>query len=198
MSIYYNRLLNSFQAWSDKSWGWNTLFVRGHISCKIIKTDCDAGLEGIFEEINLRKKKWLLCCSYNPRKVNIVDHLKNICKTLDKLSTTYDSLVLLGDFNAEHEEESIAEFLNLYNLKNLVKQNTCFKIQINPHVLISYWQIALVVCKIRIPSKQDCQIFTSQLLLFWSNIFQSKNLELFSIDNIKISVTIILDLKRRW
>ena len=27
----------------------------------------------------------------------------------------------------ELEEESIAEFLNLYNLKNLVKQNTCFK-----------------------------------------------------------------------
>ena len=161
MLIYYNRLLNSFQAWSDKSWGWNTLFVRGHISSKIIKTDCDAGLEGIFVEINLRKTKWLLCCSYNPHQVNIVDHLKNICKTLDKLSTTYDSLVLLGNFNAEHEEESIAEFLNLYNLKNLVKQNTCFKIQINPHVLISYWQIALVVCKIRIPSKQDCQIFTS-------------------------------------
>ena len=58
---------------------------------------------------------------------NIANHLKNICKTLGKLSSTYDNLILLGDFNAEPEEESIAEFLNLYNLKNLVKQNTCFK-----------------------------------------------------------------------
>ena len=46
---------------------------------------------------------------------------------MDKLNSTYDNLVLLGDFKAEPEKESIAEFLNLYNLKNLVKRNTCFK-----------------------------------------------------------------------
>ena len=94
-------------------------FVREDIPCKIIKTVCDADFEGIFVEINLRKTKWLLCCSYNPNKSNIANHLKKICKILDKLNSTYDNLVLLGDFHAE--------FLNLYNLKNLVKQNTCFK-----------------------------------------------------------------------
>ena len=57
----------------------------------------------------------------------MANHLKNICKILDKLNSTYDNLVLLGDFNAEPEEESIVEFLKLYNLKNLVKQNTCSK-----------------------------------------------------------------------
>ena len=103
------------------------LFVREDIPSKIIKTDCDADFDCIFLEINLRKKKWLLCCSYNPHKSNIANHLKNISKTLEKLNSTYDNLVLLGDFNAEPEEESISEFLNLYNLKNLVKQNTCFK-----------------------------------------------------------------------
>ena len=103
------------------------LLVREDIPFKIIKTDCDGNFEGIFVEINLRKKKRLLCCSYNPHKSNIANHLKNICKTLDKLNSTYDNLVLLGDFNAEPEEESISEFLNLYNLKNLVKQSTCFK-----------------------------------------------------------------------
>ena len=50
-----------------------------------------------------KKEKWLLCCSYNPHKSNIANHLKNICKTLDKLNSTYDNLVLLGDFNAEPE-----------------------------------------------------------------------------------------------
>ena len=62
------------------------LFVRDDIPSKIIKTDCDADFEGIFVEIHLRKKKWLLCCSYNPHKSNITNHLKNICKTLDKLN----------------------------------------------------------------------------------------------------------------
>ena len=86
----------------------------------MIKIDCDADFERIFVEINLRKKKWLLCCSYNPHQSNIASYLKSICKTLNKLSTTYDNLILLGDFNVKPEEESIAEFLNLYNLKNLV------------------------------------------------------------------------------
>ena len=79
------------------------LFVRGDIPCKIIKTDCDADFEGIFVEINLRKKKWILFCSYNPHKSNIANHLRNICKTLDKLNSTYDNLVLPEDFNAEPE-----------------------------------------------------------------------------------------------
>ena len=103
------------------------LFVREDIPCKIIKADCDADFEGISVEINLRKKKWLLYCSYSPHKSNIANHLKNICNTLDKLSATYDNLILLWDFNVEREEESIAEFLNLCNLEILYKQNTCFK-----------------------------------------------------------------------
>ena len=57
------------------------LFVREDIPCRIIKTDCDADFKGILAEINLRKKKWFLCCSYNPHKSNITNHLKNICKT---------------------------------------------------------------------------------------------------------------------
>ena len=85
------------------------LFVREDISCKIIRTDCDADFEDIIVEINLRKKQCLLFYSYNPHKSN----LENICKTQGKLNSIYDNLVLLGDFNAEPEEESIAEFLNL-------------------------------------------------------------------------------------
>ena len=63
-------------------------------------------------KINLRKK-WLFYCSYNPHKSNTANHLESFCKTLGKLIATYDNLILLGDFNIEPEEESIAEFLNL-------------------------------------------------------------------------------------
>ena len=71
-----------------------------------------------------KKKKWLLCCSYDPLKSYIRNHLKRICKLLDKLNGTYDKLILLGDFNIEPEMESVSDFLNLYNLKNFVKQST--------------------------------------------------------------------------
>ena len=52
---------------------------------------------------------------------------KNNCKTLDKLSATYENHILLGDFNTEPEEKSIAELFYLYNLINLVQQNTSFQ-----------------------------------------------------------------------
>ena len=86
------------------------MFVREDIPCKTIKNDCDADFEEFLVEINLREKKWLRCCSYNPQKSNIVNHLKSICKTLGKLNVTYDNVILLGDFNVEPQEKSIAKF----------------------------------------------------------------------------------------
>ena len=41
-------------------------------------------------------------------------------------------IILLGDFNVEVEEKNMSEFMNLYNLRNLVKQKTCFKNPENP------------------------------------------------------------------
>ena len=78
--------------------------------------------EGFFAEINLRKKKWLLSCSYNPTRKNIVNHVKNNSTGLDQFSATFDNLILLGDFNVEPEEVNMLDFLNIHNLKNLVKQ----------------------------------------------------------------------------
>ena len=77
-------------------------------------------------------KKWLLSCSYNPTRKNIVNHVKNISTGLDQFSATYDNLILIGDFNVEPEEVNMLDFLNIYNLKNLVKQKTCYKNPENP------------------------------------------------------------------
>ena len=55
-------------------------------------------------------------------------------KALDKLITSYDNIILLGDFDIEPEEAKMSEFLNMYSLKNLVSKNTCFK---NPEILLS-------------------------------------------------------------
>ena len=72
--------------------------------------------EGFPVEINLRKRKWLLSCSYNPTRKNIVNHVKNINTGLDKFSATYDNLTLLGEFNLEQEEVNMLDLLNIYNL----------------------------------------------------------------------------------
>ena len=65
--------------------------------------------------------------TYNPHKSNVAILLKSTFKRLNKLNEAYETLFLLRDYNLTHEEESIAEFFNLCNLKNLAKQNACFK-----------------------------------------------------------------------
>ena len=53
-------------------------------------------IEAMFVEINLRKKKWLLSCSYNPHKSEIMDHLNEIGKHLDSYSSKYDNYIYWG------------------------------------------------------------------------------------------------------
>ena len=70
----------------------------------------DNSFEGIFLEINLRKKKWLLCLSYNPKKILIETALNNISKVLDANLAKYDQYLLIGDLNSETTEPIMGEF----------------------------------------------------------------------------------------
>ena len=105
------------------------LYVRDDIPSKQIKLKFigNEAFEVFLVEINLRKKKWLLCCSYNPDKNKILPHLHVISKVLGDLSKKYNNFIFLGDFNNEPEEKNMSNFLNIYHLKNIVKQKTCFK-----------------------------------------------------------------------
>ena len=64
-------------------------------------------MEIFLTEINLRTKKYevtkLRSCFYDSPKNNIGTYYQPIDKTLYKLSTSYDSIILLGDFNVVQE-----------------------------------------------------------------------------------------------
>ena len=78
-------------------------------------------------EINLSRKKWLLVCKYNPLKTLVKDCSECISKEIDSLSTIYDNVVLLGDFNSEPTEETMTKFYQLHNLKRLIHEPTYYK-----------------------------------------------------------------------
>ena len=88
--------------------------------------------------------------------------MKNIRTGLDQLSATYDNLILIGDFNVEPEEEIMLDFLNLYNLKNLVKEKTCYKNPDNP----SYIDLILINCH---RSFENTDVFETELSCFHKN-----------------------------
>ena len=57
------------------------LFVREDIPCKLLSLG-NRPMEGFNVEINLRKSRWLLCCSYNPSRSNIDFHLEHLNRNL--------------------------------------------------------------------------------------------------------------------
>ena len=60
------------------------------------------------------------------------NHLLSESRQLDKLYEKYEHFILLGDFNAEMTEDAMEIFCDTHNLKNLVKEPTCFKSVNNP------------------------------------------------------------------
>ena len=89
--------------------------------------EMNGSVESISIELNVRKKKWLVNCSYSTNNSNICDHVRSLGKSLGTLLTNFDQVFLMGDFNAEEAIFHIKYFCNLYKLKNLNKVPTCFK-----------------------------------------------------------------------
>ena len=85
-----------------------------------------------FVEVNIRKKMWLLSCSYNPHKSNISNHLRHLNKGLDVYLKSYDNILIMGDFNSEFSENFLNSFCNVNSLKTLNRGPTCFKNPSNP------------------------------------------------------------------
>ena len=53
----------------NKNGGGILVYTRNDITSRVMNDyKLPDKIEGLFIEINLRKKKWLLCCAYNPTK----------------------------------------------------------------------------------------------------------------------------------
>ena len=106
------------------------VFIREDMSTKLI--DSQMKTEGFFIELNLRRRKWLLRCSCNPKYSQILHHLKEIGKDLDVLTSKNDNIILMDDFNVEPADTVVSDFCEIYNLKNIIRVKTCFKNPNNP------------------------------------------------------------------
>ena len=61
------------------------LFVRERlIVLPLEKYSLPSNIEAMFFELNLRSKKWLLCCSYNPHKSLVKEHLKELIQNIQQ------------------------------------------------------------------------------------------------------------------
>ena len=111
------------------------LFVRQDIPSKLLPNINPCNIENIFVEMNLRSKKWLISGSYNRNVSHIQNHTVNLSKNLDFYSSKYENFIVIGDFNAEMTNNYLEEFCASCNLKNLIKEPTCFKNIDNPTLI---------------------------------------------------------------
>ena len=75
----------------------------------------------------------MLVCNYNPHKTVIKSCLEYISKLIDSLSTKYDNIHILDNFNSGPTDEAMTTtFCQIHNFKNLTNEPSCFK---NPNNL---------------------------------------------------------------
>ena len=109
------------------------LFVKDDIiTFPLDRYSFPVGFEAFSIELNLRKKKWLIFCIYNPHNRFIKYHLKELGKATEFYSITYENIIIMSDFNAEISEPNLASFCTFYNFKNLISKPTCYKNPDNP------------------------------------------------------------------
>ena len=123
----------------NKNGGGTILYIRSYIiASKLTSCTFPNDIEAFFIEINLKGNKWLICCSYNPNRTFVSNHLDHIAKGINTYSRKYDKTFLMGDFNVVFTEANMTAFCNEYKLKALNKEPTCFKNYMSPSCIDLY------------------------------------------------------------
>ena len=103
------------------------IYVREDINCKqLTKHILPDEIEGIFDEINLRKTKWLLFDRYRPPRQQVEYFLKHVIYVIDAYRQTFHKFLLARDFNLEETDPIMSEFPFNNDSKNLVQQKNLF------------------------------------------------------------------------
>ena len=109
------------------------VYVKDNIPAKLVDNhNLPNDIESIFIELNFRRNKWLLMGTYHPPSQCTKYFYSEVGKALDEYINAYDNILLIGDFNEKESETNTSNFFENYNLKNLVKEPTCYKNPQNP------------------------------------------------------------------
>ena len=111
---------------NDKGGGF-LLYIREDIPSRLLKSKSQCNVKSLSVEINLKKRKWFLNCSYNPHRNSLSSYLECLNRVINEHSKIYDNFIFIGDFNVGIDENSMKNFCDINCLKSLIKEPTCFK-----------------------------------------------------------------------
>ena len=102
-------------------------YVRSDIPCQ--RLDFQTSLvETLTMEIVLNKTKWVVASVYKPPKVTDYQFQSEMEPLLERLTSLYDRILVLGDMNFDlmkpEKSQALQDLMNLYDLTNLMKTPT--------------------------------------------------------------------------
>ena len=107
----------------NRNGGGIIIYVRDDIPSKLLtKHILPDDIEGLFVELNFRKRKWLLMGAYHLPSQNGSYFLEHLNKGLD-IYSNYEKVLLREDFNSEMTEPCMNSFLYQHDMTSLVKKN---------------------------------------------------------------------------
>ena len=172
-----------FRLYRNQNDGWILVFVREDIPVKFLSSE-EKPIGAFVFELNFHLKKWLVCCSYNPKKYNIPRHLDTLKKNLDLYSAHYENDILIGDFNVSINDLRVESSCKSYMFKNLIIDPTCLENLKNPSC------IDLILTNSPYSFQNSCVIetglsdFHKIIVSVMKNAFQKLKPRLFNIETI--------------
>ena len=105
----------SFRLDRNKNGGGILLYIRSNIiSTKLDKCILKNLIDAFSVEIRIRNSIWLLCCSYNPTKLQIASHIQEISNGTDAYCNKYENILIMGDFTVDVKKVSLHLLCNQY------------------------------------------------------------------------------------
>ena len=104
------------------------IYVKTNLPSKMINLyDFNKDIQCIAMELNVSNKRYIILSIYRPPKQKIDYFLDSLSEGLDFYSKNYENICIIGDFNATPSNPHLLKFFEDQNLKNLIKNPTCFK-----------------------------------------------------------------------
>ena len=89
-------------------------------------------------ELRLLNSKWLKLGTYKPPSQNEPTYVSEIQKLLTYYRSSYDNVLLLGDYNMSCSNKNMMDLYNIFELNYLIKDPKCFKSS-NPSCIDNFY-----------------------------------------------------------
>ena len=117
----------------NKHRGWLLEFIRKTLICKTVAIPSNITSEIISSELTIKNEKWIVLRVYKPPKEsNLITFFQDLTFLLNKHLSTYDNVVVIGDFNIDAKEvtneslQKLNTFCETFGLSILAKGYTCY------------------------------------------------------------------------